>query len=62
MRPDDTVAFTGPPSAVQKWPAPGERGVIQRIDRDVAHVVWERSSLVVAWPAEWIERREEPVG
>jgi hypothetical protein len=61
MRPDDTVAFTGPSSAVQKWPAPGERGVIQRIDRGVAHVVWERSSLVVAWPTEWIERRDEPV-
>jgi hypothetical protein len=56
MRPDDEVAFTGPPSDVLRWPAPGEHGVVQRVDRGVAHVLWERSPLVVAWPTEWIER------
>lgn len=59
MHPDDSVTFAGPESAVLKWPAPGERGVIQRIDRGVAHVVWERSPLIVAWPTEWIERQED---
>lgn len=58
MRPHDHVAFVGPAGAVLKSPAPGERGVIQRIGPGAVHVVWERSPLLIAWPHEWIERRE----
>ncbi|HET6714982.1 MAG TPA: hypothetical protein VFI59_14915 [Actinomycetota bacterium] len=58
MRPDDHVAFVGPSGAVLKSPAPGERGVIQRVDPEAVHVVWECSPLLIAWPHEWIERRE----
>ncbi|MGZ8581924.1 MAG: hypothetical protein ACXWXN_00585 [Actinomycetota bacterium] len=41
-----------------KSPVPGELGVIQRVGHGAVHVVWERSPLLIAWPHEWIERRE----
>ncbi|HWC70272.1 MAG TPA: hypothetical protein VG993_03820 [Actinomycetota bacterium] len=49
------MRFVGPVSAVLRWPEPGEHGVIQRVGEDAAHILWERSPLVVAWPNEWIE-------
>jgi hypothetical protein len=52
---DAPVRFVGPVSAVLRWPEPGEHGVIQRVGEDAAHILWERSPLVVAWPNEWIE-------
>lgn len=58
VRPD-LVEFAGPSSPVLNWPAPGEHGVISRAEDNVLQVVWERSPLVVAWPAEWIKRLDE---
>jgi hypothetical protein len=58
MQPADHVAFIGPQGAVLKSPVPGERGVIQQVDDGAVHVVWDRSPLLIAWPCEWIERRD----
>ena len=52
------MVFVGPLGDALKWPVPGERGVIQRVGRDAVQVMWERSPLVMVWPAEWIEREE----
>jgi hypothetical protein len=62
LRPHDLVEFVGPPSAVLKWPAQGERGVVRHMCDGTVHVVWERSTLVVAWPAEWIAPSEDEPG
>jgi len=59
LRPHDFVEFVGPPGPVLKWPKPGERGVVDRLGHETVHVIWEHSPLVVAWPIEWVERREE---
>ena len=56
--PPDLVEFVGPSSPVLHWPTPGEQGAIHRFDESAVHVVWERSPLIVAWPAEWIKRRD----
>lgn len=58
----DAVEFVGPPSPVQRWPEPSERGVIARLgDREgTVHIVWERSSAVLAWPVEWVRKVDDP--
>jgi hypothetical protein len=56
MHLDDLVEFSGPKGAVQGWPIPGERGVIFHLGDGTAQVVWERSSLVVAWPLDWLKQ------
>jgi hypothetical protein len=58
LQQDDRVVFAGPPGDALNWPVPGERGVIQRAGRDAVQVMWERSPLVMVWPAEWIEREQ----
>lgn len=57
----DAVEFVGPPSPVLHWPEPSERGVIARLgDREgTVHIVWERSSAVLAWPIEWVRKVDE---
>jgi hypothetical protein len=62
LQQDDRVVFAGPPGDALNWPVPGERGVIQRAGRDAVQVMWERSPLVMVWPAEWIEREQTHLG
>jgi len=57
LSPQDIVQFIGPDGPVLQWPTSGERGFVESLGDGVVRVVWERSSLVVAWPLEWIKRR-----
>ena len=52
----------GPSVPVMRWPGPSERGVIAELsDReDTVHILWERSSAVLAWPVEWVRKMDEP--
>lgn len=55
LRPGALVVFVGPPAPVEDWPNPEESGAILTVTEDeLAHVVWERSKNLVAWPPEWL--------
>ena len=58
----EAVEFVGPSVPVMRWPGPSERGVIAELsDReDTVHILWERSSAVLAWPVEWVRKMDEP--
>lgn len=62
LRPHDLVEFVGPDGAVLQWPRSGERGTVESLGDGVAHVLWERSPLVVAWPLEWIKPASQAAG
>jgi len=56
LQPLDEVTFAGPPGSVLRWPEEGERGVVERVNRETVRVVWESSTLLATWPREWIKR------
>jgi hypothetical protein len=58
MSPHDLVEFVGPDGPVLQWPRRGERGSVESVESDMVRVVWERSPLLVAWPLDWVQRRE----
>jgi hypothetical protein len=59
----DTVEFIGPPSSpVIGWPALLERGVVTQMqgDQSIVMVVWQKTTAVLAWPTEWVNRVHGP--
>jgi hypothetical protein len=58
----DAVEFVGPASPVLRWPEPSEHGVIARVGdpEGTVHIVWERSTTVLAWPVEWVRKVDDP--
>lgn len=55
--PDDPVEYVGPARDVVFWPSHGETGVVQAEDGEGVRVLWERSTLMMAWPREWVRLR-----
>lgn len=55
---DDPVEYVGPLRDVVFWPSHGEVGVVQAEDCGGVRVLWERSTLMMNWPREWIRKRD----
>jgi hypothetical protein len=53
---DDLVEYVGPQRDVVSWPSHGETGVVQRMDRGGVRILWQRSTLMMAWPRDWIRK------
>ena len=61
LRAGDLVTFNGPTALVQGWPAAAERGAVLSVDEGgPVRVIWEHSSALVTWPAEWLRKLEDP--
>jgi hypothetical protein len=54
LSPDDEVRFVGPSGSAHHWPG-DEIGVVSHVWNTVI-VVWERTTLIGAWPTEWIRQ------
>jgi len=55
LRPGALVMFVGPPAPVVDWPSSDEQGTVLAVtEEQTAHVMWERSTTIVAWPPEWL--------
>lgn len=58
---DDPVEFVGPERDVVSWPSLGEMGIVARSEDRGIRVLWERSTMMMAWPREWVRlARAEP--